>query len=92
MDKYDEGKIFINGTVQKMKSPGQAIKQGIGYLTEDRKTQGLILQLSVGNNICLSSLSQFSSFGIIKNKLVNEAAKKYVSNPEAYDFKKILNW
>ncbi|MCO6473849.1 MAG: sugar ABC transporter ATP-binding protein, partial [Melioribacteraceae bacterium] len=46
-DKIESGEIFIKEKPVKINSPRKAIKEGIGFLTEDRKTQGLILDLAV---------------------------------------------
>ncbi|MHC4279757.1 MAG: sugar ABC transporter ATP-binding protein [Planctomycetota bacterium] len=63
MDKFDSGSIYIRSEVKKLKSPRNAISMGIGFLTEDRKSQGLVLSLSVKENICLSSIERFSKLG-----------------------------
>jgi ribose transport system ATP-binding protein len=53
------GKILVHGT------PGESIAAGLGFLTEDRKQQGLVLQLSVKENITLTSLDELSDFGVL---------------------------
>ena len=78
IDKIDSGQIIIKGKRHKIRSPHNAINLGIGFLTEDRKTQGLIMQLSLKNNISLPSVERFSSFGIINNGAEDQAAKRYV--------------
>jgi len=77
-DKIDSGKISINGAVKKLNSTRQAIHSGIGYLTEDRKSQGLILLLSVKDNICLPSLERFSRFGFMQMKKEILTTNKYL--------------
>ncbi len=77
-DKIDSGKILINGAVRKLNSTRQAINSGIGYLTEDRKSQGLILLLSVKDNICLPSLERFSRFGFMQMKKEILTTNKYL--------------
>ena len=79
LDRISAGRIFINGVEQKIKSAGRAIGLRIGYLTEDRKRQGLILNLSVKDNICLPSVDRFSHFGVVSHKYENYAAKKWIS-------------
>jgi len=49
----EEGKIFINGKKVKISTPSQAIKLGIGFIPEERKSEGLILKMSVLENITL---------------------------------------
>jgi len=58
----DSGTIYLDGRQIKIKSPVDAVKHGIGLLTEDRKNEGLMLELSVSNNITLSKLSRISNF------------------------------
>ncbi len=50
-DKFDSGEIFIEGKPVKIDSPIDAIQHGIGFVPEDRKEQGLILSLTVRDNI-----------------------------------------
>jgi inositol transport system ATP-binding protein len=61
LDTFDEGTVLINGKETKIKSPKDAMKYGIGYVSEDRKTLGFIPHLSVKNNITLSSTPMFSN-------------------------------
>ena len=80
VDKLDSGKIYIRGEARKVKSPRSAINLGMGFLTEDRKSQGLVLSLSVKENICLSSIERFSKLGRMDAKAENEAANRYVKD------------
>ena len=54
-DKVNSGKVKINGRPVRITSPIQAMKNGIGYLPEDRKRDGIIADLSVRENIILAS-------------------------------------
>lgn len=69
-DKKESGVVFIQNRASKIKSPSHAVKQGIGMLPEDRKQQGVLLDLPIRINGTLSSLSSFSMpiTGILKNK------------------------
>jgi ribose transport system ATP-binding protein len=78
LDQISSGSIYVNGVVQKMSSPRSAIKSGIGFLTEDRKSQGLVLPLSVERNLCLSSVDKFSRWGIMHTSEERQAATRYV--------------
>ncbi|UCE07603.1 MAG: sugar ABC transporter ATP-binding protein [bacterium] len=78
VDKIDSGNIYIKGQLRNFKSPRSSINLGIGFLTEDRKSQGLILNLSLKENICLPSLERFSKLGIVDSKKENRATKKYI--------------
>lgn len=77
-DKITSGSIYINGVPQQIGSPRAAINSGIGFLTEDRKSQGLVLPLSVKENLCLSSVDKFSSWGVVDAGEEQQAASKYV--------------
>lgn len=77
LDRTDSGRIHIKGKLQRIASPRRAINLGLGFLTEDRKTQGLVLPLSVRENICLPSVDAFSRMGIVSRSREAEAAAKY---------------
>ena len=80
IDRIDSGKIYIRGEPQSIKSPRQAIKLGIGFLTEDRKSQGLVMVLSIKDNICLPSVGEFSRLGFVSGKAEIEAANLWVKD------------
>ena len=77
-DKIDSGKIYIHGKEVKVNNPADAIKNGIAFLTEDRKGQGLVLQEPIRNNIILANLNGFKSGLFLDEKKITEAAKKNV--------------
>lgn len=58
-DTIESGEIFIKGNKVHIKSPGDAVKNGIGYLSEDRKRYGLTLGMDVESNIVLSTFNKF---------------------------------
>jgi ribose transport system ATP-binding protein len=78
VDKIDAGAIYVKGRRQRIKSPRTAINSGIGFLTEDRKSQGLILILSVKENISLPNLDKSSRFGILNRKDEEKTANDYL--------------
>lgn len=65
--KLDSGEIYIDGKKVNIKAPSDAIKLNIGLVTEDRKMSGLILPLSVRDNMVLPSLKNLSKFKVITN-------------------------
>jgi ribose transport system ATP-binding protein len=79
LDKIDSGSIFVKGALQRGRSPRRAINSGIGFLTEDRKAQGVVLTLSVKENICLPSVEKFSRFGLMQSSEENRAATQYLN-------------
>ena len=78
-DPLDSGKIFIAGREVKISSPKNAIDKGIGYLTEDRKKNGLALILNVDDNIILSNIPGFcNKVSIINEKKVRKKSLELV--------------
>lgn len=76
-DKADTKELFMEGKKIIVNSPGQAIAHGIGYATEDRKFDGLALDLDVQYNTNMAHLKQISHFGIIDDKEANRNAQHY---------------
>jgi len=76
-DKRDGGEICVNGSRADIRDPNDAVRAGIGYLSEDRKQFGLCLQLSVADNIALPSLEQFSSALVVDEQRVRQTAHDY---------------
>jgi ribose transport system ATP-binding protein len=73
------GKIFRDGAEIKIRSPRDAITNGICLVTEDRKDEGLVLDMSVRTNITMVQLQQFSRFGWLQSgaeKLAGRAMVK----------------
>ena len=70
VDNHNGGSITVNGKPLKCKKPEDAIKAGIAFITENRKSEGLILDFSIGSNITLPNLSNICPSHILqKNKL-----------------------
>ena len=79
-DKKDSGKIFINGKEVTINTPEDAVAQGIGYLSEDRKRYGLIVDKSVEENTVISSLNDFVKGIFIDKAKSKEVSQKYVES------------
>lgn len=62
------GEIYIEGKPVSIRKPGDAIRAGISFATEDRKGSGLVLQRSIGENISLPLLRQFSKYFVMDLK------------------------
>jgi ribose transport system ATP-binding protein len=65
-DQADSGQVELDGRPLTLRSPRDAIRAGICLLTEDRKSQGLILSASVRENFGLPNLRDFSLFGFVQ--------------------------
>jgi ribose transport system ATP-binding protein len=68
LDPINRGEIWLNGKKVSIKTPNQAVKLGIGFITEDRKDEGLVLDFSIKDNIALPSLYSFAPKGLIQEK------------------------
>lgn len=77
-DKKTSGDIYVNGNKVNIKSPTDAVKHGIGYLSEDRKRFGLILGMSVANNSVMASLDQYINGLFLDEKRIASVSKEYV--------------
>ena len=77
-DCAEAGTITLDGRPLEIRSPRDAIRAGICLLTEDRKSQGLILDASVLENFGLPNLREFSTLGFVKQKPEREAFQQYV--------------
>lgn len=72
IDKLDAGTIEINGETVQISNPNEAIAHNVGFLTEDRKSEGLILDDSIADNIDLPSIDGFTKHGLIDRKADRE--------------------
>ncbi|WP_019535965.1 sugar ABC transporter ATP-binding protein [Paenibacillus ginsengihumi] len=71
LDPLDSGEIRLDGKPVRIQSPSDAVKYGIGFVTEDRKDEGLVLEFSVRENMALPNLFSFG-----KNGWINDKAEK----------------
>jgi ribose transport system ATP-binding protein len=78
IDKIDKGSVFVKGKKVIPKSPVHMMKLGIGLLPEDRKEQGLVLNLPVALNIVTASLRLIFSKIFINKKMMEKVAGKYI--------------
>lgn len=78
-DPIDSGDIEVHGQKARIRTPRDAVRLGIGYLSEDRKHFGLALGLDVETNIALSSMERFtSSLGLVNSQQTAQAGRRYV--------------
>jgi ribose transport system ATP-binding protein len=77
---YDGGALLIGGKPVRVKSPLDAIKLGMGFITEDRKIEGLMLNDGIDKNISLNNLKLVSDAGLLnkakEDRLISEAIRK----------------
>ncbi|HEK9992982.1 ribose transport ATP-binding protein RbsA [Streptococcus equi subsp. zooepidemicus Sz105] len=78
LDKRTAGRIRLNGQDIQVTNPVQAIRAGIGFLTEDRKEEGLILDFSIKDNMTLPSHKDFSKNGFFDDKTSRDFVQKMI--------------
>jgi ABC-type sugar transport system ATPase subunit len=81
-DTPDAGTMTLGGTPYRPSSPRDAIARGVVYLPEDRKTQGLVLGMSVRENVTLATLREFSRYGVIRSQDERAAASRQTAAVE----------
>lgn len=78
-DKIDSGEILRNGVPVRIHSPQDAVRHGIGYLSEDRKRYGLLVGLNVETNIVIAAYNRFLRWlGVVDGGGTRAVADKYV--------------
>lgn len=77
-DPKQSGDIYVNGKKVDIKSPQDAVKCGIGYLSEDRKRYGIVVDKTIAENSTMASLEFYMKGLFINKKKENEVAQKYV--------------
>lgn len=78
VDKSLGGSVKLAGRKVRYKRISEAIKDGIGFITEDRKRQGLVLGMPVKNNVTLAAMEKVSKFGFISFKKEKATALEYI--------------
>ncbi len=79
LDPTSKGKVFVDGKECVIRNANDAIAAGIGFVTEDRKGEGLVLKMGVGGNITLSSLKKFENHGHLNHKHEKRTVSDYVN-------------
>ena len=77
-DPVDSGEIYINGEKVTINSPRDAVRAGIGYLSEDRKRYGCVVQKTVAENTTMATMKNFMNGLLINKKKEAEVAQQYV--------------
>ena len=77
-DPLSGGEILVDGKAVHIKTPSDAVKVGIGYLSEDRKRYGLCLGLSVADNVALPNLDTHANGLVVDDKKIAATTRKYI--------------
>lgn len=80
IDEITGGTVKINGEEVLFRGPYDAIAHGIGYVSEDRKDEGLILDMSVRHNVTLAGLGVFNPSGWISDTREDELTGKFIED------------
>ncbi|HEY3411682.1 MAG TPA: sugar ABC transporter ATP-binding protein [Armatimonadota bacterium] len=79
-DRRDAGEIVLDGKTIRLRSPKDAIANGIGLVTEDRKQQGLVLGMAVRENTTLANLQSLTSLGFVQGGRERAISAKYIKD------------
>jgi ribose transport system ATP-binding protein len=79
-ESRDRGEILVGGSKKEIRSPSQAIDAGIAFVSDDRKLEGVILDLSVLHNVALPSLEDRSALGFVKEREEKQAVVQIVQD------------
>ena len=79
-DPIDGGKVYVHGKEVKIKTPSDAIKAGIAFLTEDRKGQGLVLAQTIRTNLILANMKGFSKGLFLDEKKILESGEGHIAS------------
>ncbi len=74
IDPIDSGEILIKGKTARIRTPRDAVKQGIALVTEDRQISGLALRLPIAANVTMANVERISRFGFLDLKAQNRFA------------------
>jgi len=74
----DSGEILLAGVTVKIDSPARAIQLGIGYVPEDRRRHGVVLEMPIASNVSLANLKRVSRLGLIDERRDRELAGGYL--------------
>ena len=77
-DPKDSGDIYVNGQKVDIKTPQDAVKCGIGYLSEDRKRFGIVVDKTVAENSTMATMENFMKGIFIDKKKEKDTAQEYV--------------
>jgi len=77
-DRLDAGEIWVDGQAVRLRSPRDAIRLGIGFVPEDRKSQGVFAGQSVRSNIAAGLLNRLSRFGLLLFRRIDQAVSQMI--------------
>jgi ribose transport system ATP-binding protein len=79
LDRVSSGAVVLNGVESTRATPSRRLAQGVGLLSEDRKSEGLMLNRSIADNLCLTRFAPVSSCGLISSNRLRQAAAGWMN-------------
>jgi ribose transport system ATP-binding protein len=79
-DPKESGDIYVNGKLVEINSPEDAVKAGIGYLSEDRKRFGIVVQKTIAENTTMADLQNYMKGLFIDKKKEKKVAQEFVDS------------
>ena len=83
LDRLAAGQVTVAGDASRRATPARRWRQGIGFLSENRKEEGLMLNRTVAENLLLTRYSPVSRFGFIRGKLAHQTTADWMTAVEA---------
>jgi len=80
LDKLDDGEVVVVGSESDRASARSRWRQGVGFLSENRKEEGLMLNQSIADNLTLTKMSAFGRFGFVNGGRQRDTATRWVSD------------
>jgi rhamnose transport system ATP-binding protein len=77
IDKYDSGAVQVRGAALKPLSPRDSMAAGLGFVPEDRRKQGLVMELNVSRNLTLTLRKKLSRFGLLTNQAEAQSTREW---------------
>ena len=77
-DPHSAGTLTIDGRPASVRTPSDAVARGLGYLSEDRKGSGLLLEKTVSDNIAIANLPRNTRFGVVDGSALDTIADRHV--------------
>lgn len=77
-DVRDSGEIYVHGKKALINDPKDAVRHGIGYLSEDRKQYGVIVGMSVADNIAMTNMDSYIHMTLIDDRTIERESQKYI--------------
>lgn len=77
-DQEFTGEMFLEGKPFKLKSPHQAIENGIAYCTEERRSEGIFALMGLDDNIVMPSIDNYTKAGVVNDRKKRETVKDFV--------------